>query len=119
MTPEQAAWVREHAWPTRRRDNYAHAAAHPELAAEDYGCVCLLGRPCYWCETGRHHECRGTGPKVSATFLLESDGLSTFRTPDHRVVNVWLGDRTCRAMCSCHCRRSAHERGLLFDLTTA
>jgi hypothetical protein len=117
MTPEQAAWVQEHAWPAPLRNSYAHAAAHPELAAEDYGCVCQLG-PCFWCERGQHNDCRAIGDKVPAAHIGGTNGW-LFRHPDGRVVDVWLADRTCRAMCPCHCRQTAQDRGLLFDLAPA
>jgi len=117
MTPEQAVWVRLHAWPERLAETAARAIAHPELAAKDYGCVCQLG-PCGPCQRGWHDTCRGTGSKVPVTSLLGSDGWAV-RYAEGRHVFVWLADRTCRAMCPCDCRQTAQERGLLFDLTTA
>lgn len=119
MTPEQAKWVRKHAWPTPRSAAYARAAAAPDLADEGFGCTCQL-RPSHWCRDGQHHRCHvADSNEVPTAWFLHTDGLTPCRYPDGRMVMVWPAGSACRWRCRCDCHRPAHERGLLFDLATA
>lgn len=115
MTPEQAAWVRKHAWPAPRRAAYANDIR------DVTNCACHGGAPSRQCTTGQHAECPTTGRPLWEALLCDRNGLDPLylRNTDHtRVAFVWLAGRPCRWICPCRCHQPANEQGLLFDLTT-
>lgn len=105
MTPAQAAWVRRHVIPPRRR-----APGHA---------VCACQWPpdlCHPCRDGRCDRCvPAWGFEQPVTWPPYHCG---------GVALVWLADRVCKTRCCCGCSSSANAgqafaargRGRLFDL---
>jgi hypothetical protein len=54
VTPNEAAWVREHVILSDHDSNEAHWWCEPNPDA-DQRCPCQM--PCLWCRDGRHAEC--------------------------------------------------------------
>lgn len=110
MTPEQAAWVRQHAWTKKMRHTYAETPGFYTSCACQYGLTS-------WCQHDKHGRCHRAKPLTShetvicwrgdrpAYFLEEF----THKTEDatgwkrSRLAMVWLADRVCRWVCPCGC----------------
>jgi hypothetical protein len=98
MTPDEAAWVRQHVWTKPM----ASALAPIDV------CPCAYG-PSTWCLHGSCAEC--TQPEAVAfpeTHVTDKAGrvlhAAGFRE-SHPM--VWLADRVCRWRCSCDCHATA------------
>ncbi|NEA22657.1 DUF6248 family natural product biosynthesis protein [Actinomadura bangladeshensis] len=114
MSPEAAAWIRDHAWtaPMRRED----ADAAPL-------CPCQYG-PCGYCLHGRHDTCinqQSWSKRRVAGYVCGRDGITPLDFPEpyghetdasatvpHHtsIAQVWLADRVCRWVCPCDCRNA-------------
>lgn len=110
MTPEQAAWVREHAWTK------AMARTFQESPGFYLKCACQRGTTWY-CANGKCGRCHRAkpGPPDWEDVICDKTGNRPlyFATPyqhptpsitgdrRERVAQVWLADRTCRWVCSC------------------
>lgn len=92
MTPEQAAWVREHAWTAEMRAN------NPAWRAE---CLCQRSKPC------RHDRCRADSGPLHETAICDRTGVRLLADAEH--TRVWLADRTCRWRCRCRCHIPARR----------
>lgn len=118
MTPEQAAWVREHVWPK---------AMAGSLAPTDV-CPCQYG-PSTWCLHGVCHRCEPADavpfPETCITDkagLVRSFAVSPYTHPTVSAAGssrsvyamVWLADRVCRWACphDCHQAPSAPLRAV-------
>lgn len=113
MTPEEAAWVREHAWTQGMRKTYA------EVPGFYLTCACQRTGPCINSrDPGRHARCHvGRHPLPDyETWILWPDGrVCAFPEPyQHptaqavgwhyeRLATVWLADRRCAWRCACDC----------------
>lgn len=113
MTPEEAAWVREHIWLRDMREIYRDTPGY-YLA-----CACQWNGPCINdprrdvhtnCHVGRHPL------PGRETWIQWPDGrLCAFAEPYRhptasatgwhyeRTAMVWLADRRCRWACACDC----------------
>ncbi|MEU0516630.1 hypothetical protein [Streptosporangium sp. NPDC006007] len=82
MTPDAAAWVREHV--------LTHPAASPNRSTE---CACQVpAGTCGRCRHGQHGRCRAAW------------GFERPLRLGHCYVSVWLADRICKTRCICRCR---------------
>ncbi|WP_031166024.1 DUF6248 family natural product biosynthesis protein [Streptosporangium roseum] len=112
MTPDQAAWVREHAWPK------AMLKAHNEHPGATSHCACQWGGgSCLSAWKPRHDTCHiGVPLPVCETYIVTRTGgvagfAEPYRHPSvsatgwHRVATamVWLADRLCAWACPCDC----------------
>ena len=109
MTPDHAAWVREHAWTPAMR---AQLQAAPYLTS----CPCSM---CGYCSTGRHDQCylvrhpdehltRYIAHGVPVTWIYGTNGKTA-----GPVVDVYEVGHGHGAWCTCH--RDGHpgwERNL-------
>ncbi|MGW4426614.1 hypothetical protein [Streptosporangium sp. NPDC004631] len=86
MTPDAAAWVREHV--------LTHPAASPNRSNR---CACQVPAGlCGRCRHGQHGRCTARW------------GFERPLRLGHCYVSVWLADRVCKTRCICpKCRRSA------------
>lgn len=95
MTPDQAAWVRDHAIPTDTLTSLSHGGGLRT-------CPCQHGTH-GWCAEDAHGRCPvqySTGQPE--TYILRPDGtVATW--PGGRPAAVWLADRCCFWHCSCPC----------------
>jgi hypothetical protein len=123
VIPEQAAWVRENALPTRilrglgaQTDGIGDFLLHH--------CACQYG-PSQYCGMGKHDRCaHRTQPDfynqdTPETYLVGRSTKEDGKTIQGGVLMpVWLAGRACRWRCSCPCHQpdTAQDRGLLFDL---
>lgn len=116
MTPDQAAWVREHVWPPSWLRQYR------EMPGPFTHCACQRP-PSIPCQRGDHHACRHDGHPVNETVIATSRGRAArfpepygHRTPAGRygrrlaygtndVAWVWLAGPPCREICTCVCHR--------------
>lgn len=113
MTPDEAAWVRGHAWTQSMRKQYK------ELPGYHLTCACQHNGPCLNAsDPGRHQRCHMGTPLYRNETMIEVRGgqaVAVFREPyryptasatgwhfDHAAL-VWLADRRCRWACSCDC----------------
>lgn len=109
MTPEQAAWVREHVWtaPMRKRFDF--------IPANQNRCLCQYGRS-HQCGVGREHEqCPADDRHWHGLIRLPGDRVARFAEPYahptdsdegpqyERAALVWHADRICRWVCPCDC----------------
>lgn len=101
MRPEEAAWVREHAWTPQMR---AQPVWLPGTSTATYDkakalaqCDCQVGL-CFHCATDRHSAChrKRFGRPHPEDYLAD--------------VPVWYADRTCRSLCPCPCPRTMSPR---------
>lgn len=112
LTPEAAAWIREHAWKARMRATYA------EVPGFFTTCACQHG-PSTWCATGKCGNChRGTPLREYAAVICwpgdrpayfaepyrHETGVSATGPRYEHLAMVWLADRVCRWVCphDCH-----------------
>ncbi|HZB28965.1 MAG TPA: DUF6248 family natural product biosynthesis protein [Streptosporangiaceae bacterium] len=112
MTPDQAAWVREHAWTGTMRKEFREVPQAYSI------CPCQAG-PSTWCKTGQCGRCLRSAPiDIYATVIVSPAGYhpAVFAGPyEHpttdavgpkypRIAMVWLADRVCRWVCphACH-----------------
>ncbi|MDF5758586.1 DUF6248 family natural product biosynthesis protein [Spongiactinospora sp. TRM90649] len=121
MTPEQAAWVREHAWTTPMRKNLRDTPAFYTT------CHCQAGLS-HWCspEVDQHARCHRGSPLTTWEGLIcDRTGVHPVRFAepfDHptapgaageprreRLAVVWLADRVCRWICPCTCHQAARR----------
>lgn len=118
MTPDQAAWVREHVWPVLWLRNYEH------IPGTFLNCACQRP-PSLPCHAGRHRACLPVEYPVNETVIQNSRLLPatfpepyTHRTPEDRhsfrlmhgrnnLAWVWLSGTPCREICGCGCHRAA------------
>ncbi|MGH3587071.1 MAG: DUF6248 family natural product biosynthesis protein [Pseudonocardia sp.] len=109
MTPEHAAWIRQHVIPRRVHDSTGEFLLHH--------CACQYG-PSGWCEVGKCDRCaHRTQPEFYAKAAPETHVLAA---GDASVLTpVWLIPTACRWRCPCTCHQAgtAEDRGLLFDFT--
>ena len=107
MTPEQAAWVREFAWPARWRRSFA------EMPTPFLRCACQQGKS-YDCSATAHRRCPGESRPQNETVI--SAAFEPYRHAylpqpyEHptivgtsRLALVWLVARRCRHRCTCRC----------------
>ncbi|NRQ40687.1 hypothetical protein HII36_54090 [Nonomuraea sp. NN258] len=98
MTPEQAAWVREHAWlPAMRRQPYwlpGGGTTYDQGAALAV-CACMEGI-CWQCRSGRHEFCDRRRIKPGPEWWIQNRPLD-YITP----TAVWIAGRACRSLCPC------------------
>ncbi len=97
MMPEQAAWVREHAWTDRMR---RAPVWQPGTNVPTYDkakalsrCECMVGT-CGHCTAGQHESCPSR-PGARRDAPRSECWLAG--------VPVWLADRICRRLCPCSC----------------
>lgn len=116
-TPDQAAWIRAHAWTAAMRREALPAS-----------CACQYGT-CGYCVHGRHDACinRQTWPKHRiAGYVCGRGGITPpcLAEPyEHEtsasatgpqftsLAQVWLADRVCRWVCPCSCHTAPPEPG--------
>ncbi|MFI6909898.1 DUF6248 family natural product biosynthesis protein [Nonomuraea sp. NPDC050394] len=131
MTPDEAAWVREHAWTERMR--HVETTAWPGHYTQ---CACQR-LDCHPCTHNQHNRCT-RGPRQSREGMIaDRTGVhpACFAQPYQHVTidgpprptpvaQVWLADRVCRWSCPCPCGRptapkpATYELVPLFDLAT-
>lgn len=115
-TPDQAAWIRDHAWLPRMRNTFLTAVGFYS------SCLCQNGRS-HNCGRGRHDLCIGTLANWH-TIICRPDGtVAQFPTsyahptgsatgPQYEhAAFVWLADRVCRWVCPCDCHTAPPEPG--------
>ncbi|MFD4257766.1 DUF6248 family natural product biosynthesis protein [Streptomyces sp. NPDC058534] len=96
MTPDQAAWVRDHAWPPAD-----HPRRHHFGLPTTSTCSCQDG-PCPGCARGQHDECFTAehGPDADM-FLTSVDN----QNGDLVAKVICLpGQKPCTYVCPCTCR---------------
>ena len=119
MSPDQAAWVREHVWTGLRLRNHDH------IPSTTFACACQ-GPPSCECQRGDHRVCRHDEHPVNETVIHTSRGRAArfpepyeHRAPAGRNGNrisygtnttawVWLAGAPCREVCTCVCHRPHH-----------
>jgi len=143
MTPDQAAWVREHAWTAGMRKMFQEAPGYWLV------CACQSSGPCHNSkDPGRHQRCHVGVPLPDYETIISPRGgtrVCAFNEPYRyptasatgwrrsTLAMVWLADRRCAWRCTCtdcdHSRDVAHapeknpmrpiryELVELFDLT--
>lgn len=109
MTPEQAAWVREHVWEPIRLRNHNH------IPSTTFECACQ-GPPSVECQMDRHTRCRHDRHTMNETVIHTSHARAA-RLPDtyehqspvssgrNDLAWVWLAGEPCREICTCACHR--------------
>lgn len=111
-TPDEAAWIREHAWTGAMRKT------HREVPGFYTTCACQYGMTT-WCQIGQHDRCHRATPQISHETVVCKPGgtypalfAEDFEHPDCTSVTgphstclalVWLADRVCRWVCPCAC----------------
>ncbi|MGW4476984.1 DUF6248 family natural product biosynthesis protein [Nonomuraea sp. NPDC004354] len=110
MTPEEARWVRDHAW-TREMRRQPHMIPGTGRATYDTAqalarCECMVG-VCGHCAIGQHRFCHAKTIKPRPEGWLKNRPLD-YIPP----TAVWQADRACRSLCPCRCpeERPAPER---------
>lgn len=121
MTPEQAAWVRQHAWNTTVRTE----AKQQRGSAVATLCYCQQPYTCDACTDDQHHQCdpdvcrdpHGSTLRIrlfaDETVILGPAGrlfAPTAHGPgsvEATSMRVRLADRWCRRLCHCPCRTRA------------
>lgn len=119
-TPDQAAWIRDHAWTPAMRKT------HREVPAFFRTCDCQYGLTS-WCQHDQHDRCHRAPPLRSVeTYICDTTGTTplAFAAPyEHRtdtsatgpqftsLAQVWLADRVCRWVCPCTCHTAPPEPG--------
>lgn len=127
MTPDEAAWVREHVWTQAMRKT------HREVPLYAHTCACQSGLTS-WCQHGQCDRChRGTPQPGPAGYVCGGGGGQTvlgFAEPyEHPTLSAtgwhksydamfWLADRICRWLCPHDCHDGVGQ-GSLFDLEGA
>ncbi|MGW4476947.1 DUF6248 family natural product biosynthesis protein [Nonomuraea sp. NPDC004354] len=113
MTPDEAAWVREHAGTQTMRKT------HAEVPGFYLACACQWTGPCLNSrDPGRHQRCHMGTPIYEYETIISVRGgqgvaglrqpyryptaSATGRRPSHLAM-VWLAGRRCRRACSCDC----------------
>lgn len=97
MTPDEAAWVREHAWlPKMRRWLWRlpGGGSTYDAALALSRCECVPG-VCGPCSRDVHKWCNRRTIRP-----LPEWWINHFRPP---VAPVWHADRACRSLCPCDC----------------
>lgn len=114
MTPDGAAWVREHVWTKTMRNTYR------EVPGFYLTCACQGNGPCIntpqrpethlTCHVGRWPL-----PRYETIITNRRQQVSAFTRPfryptpsatgwhHSRLAMVWLADRVCRWACTCGC----------------
>lgn len=97
MTPEQAAWVREHAWlPSMRRQLWGGPTGYTyDAALATSICECMAG-VCGMCHSGRHDLCDRRKIRPRPEWWIANRPLN-YIPP----TAVWYADRACRSLCPC------------------
>lgn len=119
MTPEQAAWVREHAWTDAMRSGLTGPARHR--------CACQDDHVTGWaCRADQCHRCDYGEPVAYETTIRRHGGLRPASLPTpmrheprtaygtRTMAMVWLADRVCCRVCSCSCHVPAPTQLGLF-----
>ncbi|MFD8533857.1 DUF6248 family natural product biosynthesis protein [Streptosporangium canum] len=111
MTPDRAAWVREHAWTAGMRKQHRDAPGYYLI------CACQSG-PTWHCSNDMHGQCNRATPLTAWEDLIcDRTGIYPVHhaEPHHhptpsitgprreRLAMVYLADRICRWICSCGC----------------
>lgn len=99
MTQQEAAWIRNHAWPAHIR---RHLTSRPDR------CSCTWGI-CHGCTQGQHHHCitgdGRTAPDAFVCSILDTEGRRA------AVVVHLPRQKPCRLLCPCehpsHVQRQA------------
>jgi hypothetical protein len=122
MMPDQAAWVRQNAWPAPWLRAYQH------IPGTFLDCACQRP-PSLNCQSGDHHRCAHDGHPVRETVVQTSSRRAAqFSEPyEHRPPSghrgrrdahgrndlawVWLAGRPCRELCTCVCHQPAPPDG--------
>ncbi|GAA1765769.1 DUF6248 family natural product biosynthesis protein [Streptomonospora arabica] len=101
MTPEEAAWVREHAWMGQLQREYA------ALPGVTHTCTCQFG-PTGHCGVGQHDQCQSTAwePKPE-TYVTDGKGSVRYFADPREPARVWLAPTACGWLCPCGCHRPA------------
>lgn len=116
MKTDQAAWVREHVWPSQWLRHFNH------IPGPFLNCACQRP-PSAECQMGRHQACRHDGHPINET-VITTKARRAARFPDpyqHRtpagqhgsrlahgtndVAWVWSAGEPCREICNCACHR--------------
>jgi hypothetical protein len=109
MKPAEAAWVREHVWPSIWLRNHNH------IPSTTFACACQRP-PSVECQMGQHSACRHDGHSVNET-AIQTSSLRPARfaepyahySPVTSGINclawVWLAGAPCREICTCVCHR--------------
>lgn len=119
MTPQEAAWVREHVWTGAMRKT------HRDVPAFFTRCLCQSG-PSTWCQMDRHDRChRATDLPACEAYITNSveqvayfgeayghPTLSATGWHYERAAMVWLADRVCRWVCPCECGHDGRRAGM-------
>lgn len=112
-TPDEAAWIRDHAWTAAMR--------HRHAIFPDSACLCQSGRS-HMCANGEHDRCDlGALTNFHTLIRLPDDTPARFPHPYRhptesdlgpvyeRSALVWLADRVCRWQCPCGCHTAPPE----------
>lgn len=113
LTPDEAAWIRDHAWTAAMR--------HRHAIFPDSACLCQSGRS-HMCANGEHDRCDlGALTNFHTLIRLPDDTPARFPHPYRhptesdlgpvyeRSALVWLADRVCRWQCPCGCHTAPPE----------
>ena len=126
MTPEEAAWIREHVWTPAMRKTHRDV---PGLLGT---CPCQWG-PTSWCQHGDCDRCRRGVPLPSpAGYVCGRDGetpLALAQPYEHRAPSAtgrhqtslalfWYADRICAWRCPHECHNGIGQ-GALFNLAVS
>jgi hypothetical protein len=97
MTPDEAAWIRDHAWtPAMRRQPYwipGTSTATYDHAHALALCACMV-HVCSACRGHRHELCHAQRIRPQPEWYLQAPGT-------HRAIPVWAAGRACRSLCPC------------------
>ncbi|MEV4096935.1 DUF6248 family natural product biosynthesis protein [Streptosporangium saharense] len=113
MTPDEAAWVREHVWTGAMRRTYA------EVPGFYLTCACQWNGPCLNDpHPGTHATCHMGVPMYNYETIISGRGgvsVAAFKRPyrhptasatgwhSSHLAMVWIGGRRCRWQCTCPC----------------
>ena len=134
MSPDQAAWVREHVWTGAMRKTYR------EVPGFYLACACQSGLS-HYCTHGACGKCHRAepGPPSYEDLICDRTGsypvhmAEPYEHPTQTITGprrlrdamVWHADRTCRWICphTCHAAQPDHpiryEQDTLFGLELA
>jgi hypothetical protein len=119
VSPEEAAWVRDHAWTLAMR-RQPHFLPDTSSATYDHAlalarCDCMVG-VCWHCRHGEHKFCHARTVAPRPECWLDNRPLDYIRPTE-----VWIAGRACRSLCPCcpdgpPCEEPEPGQDALFDL---
>jgi len=110
VTPDDATWVRAHAWPGWLHTQWRHNPDHVTTCGCQWGPTGHCGRSRHaecWFATGRPGADHGPSAVVETWIATSRGEVAGVPGVTGR---VWLADRVCRWRCPCTCHDPALER---------